>query len=305
MARKRRNTIRALKSADGNWVSNGKEIRALFVNYFKDIYKKAGVKPITEVYTNEVFQDVKGIPSSAHVLLEAEPTAHETFKALMTLGANKAFGPEGFSARLIQEKWPSFGPAIMKEVGVFFQTGVMPPHIGRSNLVLIPKVEEAVQVTDFRPISVCNVIYKLISKILTLRLKPFIGSCISRAQSAFIPGREISENVILLKEVLHSFGLASYKNKEFCLKVDLSKAFDRMDWEFIRSLMPVYNFPPKFAKWIMGCIESAQFTIVLDGKGDCFLRPKSGLRQGCSLSPYIFILRMVVLSRSLEYRVKK
>ncbi|XP_078178984.1 uncharacterized protein LOC144573128 [Carex rostrata] len=121
VARKRRNTIRALRGADGNWVSNEQEILALFVNYFKDIYKKAGVKPIAEVYTNEVFQDVKGIPSSAHVLLEAEPTVHETFKALMTLGADKAVGPDGFSGRLIQEKWPSFGPAIMKEVGRFFK----------------------------------------------------------------------------------------------------------------------------------------------------------------------------------------
>jgi hypothetical protein len=99
VTRKRRNSIRALKGADGNWVTNEKGIRVLFVNHFKNIFRKAEVKQIEDVYNREVFQEVTGIPSSAHALLEAVPITHETFKALMTLGPDKAVGPDGFSAR--------------------------------------------------------------------------------------------------------------------------------------------------------------------------------------------------------------
>lgn len=232
VTRKRGNLIQALISADGQWVTYEKGIRHLFINHFKNIYRKAPIKPIFEVYDPEVFSDVSGIPPVAHSYLDSVPSEQEVFQAHMSLGPNKAVGPDGFSAGTIQENWPHFGPAILREVREFFVTSLMPSAIARSNMVLIPKKEEAVSVTEFRPISVCNVLYKLISKILTLRLKPYIGQCISRAQSAFLPGHEISENVILLREVLHSFGLSNYKNKEFCLKMDLSKAFDRMDWEF-------------------------------------------------------------------------
>lgn len=268
------------------------------------MYRKASTKPIFSVYPQELFSKVTGIPSVAHDFLQSVPTDQEVFRALMTLGPNKAVGPDGFNAGVIQENWAHFGPAMLNKVRLFFESGQMPACIAQSNMVLIPKKDDVVKVSDFCPISVCNVLYKLISKILTMRLKPYIGLCISRAQSVFLLGREISEDVILLKEVLHSFGLSNYRNKEFCLKLDLSKAFDIMDWEFIESLLPIYKFPPRFAKWIMGCVKSAQFTIVLNGKGDGFLSPNSGLRQRCSLSPYMFILGMDVLSRSLQFQVK-
>lgn len=111
-----------------------------------------------------------------------------------------------------------------------------------------------------------------------MRLKPYIGMCISHSQCAFMPGRDISDNVIMLREVLYSFKLPSRKREEFCLKMDLSKAFDRMDWGFLESIMPLYGFPTKLISWIMACIRSAEFSVVINGRGDGFFKLASGLR---------------------------
>lgn len=107
------------------------------------------------------------------------------------LGPDKAAGPDGVNARLIQQHWDIFGEAILNQVREFFTDSNLPSAVARSNLVLVLKCENPKKVTDFCPISVCNVVYKLISKVLAARIKPFIAGCVSENQCAFVPGREI------------------------------------------------------------------------------------------------------------------
>lgn len=211
-----------------------KKIQRLFVDHYKAIYAKSPTVPISQVLDQGLLQGIEGIPLEAHDALSATPTELEVHKALMSLGPDKSAGPDGINAGLVQQQWVCFKPAVMAQITEFFHTGRMKSKVSRSNLILIPKVDEPTRVGDYRPISVCNVIYKVISKILTLRLKPYIGKCISKSQSAFIPGREISDNIILFREILHSFNQSGYQNREFCLKADLTKAFDKMDWEYIQ-----------------------------------------------------------------------
>ncbi|KAJ4791253.1 RNA-directed DNA polymerase (Reverse transcriptase) [Rhynchospora pubera] len=174
--------------------------------------------------------------------------------------------------------------------------------LARANVVLIPKCDDPKLVTDFRPISVCNLIYKVISKLLTTRLRTVIDRLVGTNQSAFVPGRLISDNVMLLREIMHSFVSNSFRKQAFAFKCDLSKAFDRMEWHFVIRVLQLYGFPPIFIAWIKGCITSASFAILINGAADGFITPSRGLRQGCALSPYLFILCMDVLNRMLQFK---
>lgn len=305
VARNRRNSIRSIQNSEGVWLTEEKEILQAFITHFKQIYQKGTRTSVFNIYPAELLQSLPKIPPIFLTSIEALPSNLEIQQALFSLGPHKSAGPDGFNAKVIQENWESFGPSICHEVSEFFRSGHMKQSISRSNLILVPKTENSTKVTHFRPISVCNLIYKLISKIIATRMKPFISLLISPSQCAFIPGREISENVILFKEVLHSFKQKKYKNREFCLKIDLSKAFDRMDWDFLSDILPLYGFPPLFCSWIMGCVKSAEFSLVFNGRGDEFFKPQCGLRQGCAMSPYLFILGMDILSRGFAFLVEK
>lgn len=303
--RKKRNTIRAIHNDQGDWLTEASEVRQAFVSHFRSIFQKTQTIDVSTALPQDLLRELPQIPDYAHQFLCAEPTEQEIRAVLNMLGPHKAPGPDGFNAKILQDNWDCFGPMVVREVLGFFSTGVMSRYVARSNLVLVPKSENASKVEHYRPISVCNVIYKVITKIISLRLKPYIGGCISSSQLAFVPGRDISDSVVLMREIIHSFGQRGYARKEFCLKADLSKAFDRIDWEYLSAIMPLYGFPERLASWIKECILSAEYSVVINGVGDGFFKPQCGLRQGCALSPYLFILGMDLLARHLQFLVEK
>lgn len=160
--RKRRNSITAIQNSDGEWETGVKEIRSAFIAHFRGIYTAGHRVPISQLISVSILQDLNVISAHAHPHLNSRPTAQEIKSALFSLGPDKAAGPDGINAKLIQSNWESFGPAVTREVQHFFQTSRMPPYLSRSNIILVPKKDEASKVQDYRPISVCNVVYKVI-----------------------------------------------------------------------------------------------------------------------------------------------
>lgn len=128
----------------------------------------------------------------------------------------------------------------------------MPPGVNDTVIVMIPKVKDPVRVTDFRPISLCNVIYKIVSKCLVNRLRPILDDIISPFQSAFVPGRMITDNALLAFECFHYIQHEKNPEKSFCAyKLDLSKAYDRVDWRFLERVMKKLAFVQKKSRHVI------------------------------------------------------
>lgn len=126
------------------------------------------------------------------------PSFSEIKEATFYIHPDKAPGPDGFSASFFQSNWDTVGDVICKEIQLFFVTGYLEPSMNKTFVRLIPKITTASKVEEYRPIALCNVYFKIILKLLSLRLKPVLSSIISEHQSAFIPARAISDNVLIL-----------------------------------------------------------------------------------------------------------
>ena len=203
----------------------------------------------------------------------------EISDALFQMGPLKAPGPDGFPARFFQRYWEVVKDDVVAAVQGFFRDGYLPPGVNDTAIVLIPKGSDSVELKDFRPISLCNVIYKVISKCLVNRLRPILDSIISLEQSAFVPGRLITDNALIAFECIHAIQRGSGKN--FCAyKLDLSKAYDRVDWGFLKRLLEKLGFQSQWVQWIMTCVLTIRYSVRFNGVPSHSFSPSRGLRQG-------------------------
>lgn len=154
---------------------------------------------------------------------------------------------------------------------------------------------------DLRPIALCNVLYKIIAKVLANRLKSVLPNLISECQAAFLQGRSIHDNIVAAFELIHAMKRNTKKKKgNVALKIDISKAFDRLRWDFVQAMLERMGFGVRFVGWIMHCITTVKYHICLNGELFGPITPGRGLRQGDPLSPYLFILCSEGLSALLR-----
>uniref|UniRef100_A0A803P924 Reverse transcriptase domain-containing protein n=1 Tax=Cannabis sativa TaxID=3483 RepID=A0A803P924_CANSA len=285
-SRKRSNCIIQLQDSNGVWVNWESGLPNVITSYFQDLFRSSSIN------LGSVLEGIRPTVSREQneALLEMV-SEEEVRNALFQMHPDKSPGPDGMTPAFYQKHWNIVRADVIHFVREFFNSGQFPESINDTHIVLIPKKKNPSQMGDLRPISLCNVLYKIASKVVANRMKNVLNYAISETQSAFVSGRLISDNIMVAFEVMHYLKRKTNGRKGYmALKLDMSKAYDRVEWGFLEATLQVMGFSDRWIGLTLSCVNSVQYHVINSGQKLGPITPTRGIRQGCPLSPYLFIV---------------
>ena len=293
--RMKSNEIVSITTASGAQTTSYQELSAEFVRFYQLLL---GTHRPVVPFDHEIMLAGPTVDSHRGLELLSLPTDLEIREIIFHMGDDRSPGPDGYTAAFYKKAWSVVGLDLCALVREFFTEGRLLRQLNHTVIALIPKASHAPTVGDYRPIACCNVVYKVIAKILANRLAGVLDAVINPAQAAFVEGRSLAENVLLAQELLRQYSRKRVSPR--CLiKVDIRKAFDSVSWDFLSHALSDIGLPSTFVGWIMECVASTSFSIRINGDIHGHFTGQRGLRQGDPLSPYLFVICMEYFSRAL------
>lgn len=236
--RKRNNYISRIRNKNDEWVENTQGMQDVITEYFSELFTMSGV-----VGRLSEREKVHSVTEEQNMMLVQPIAVEEVKNAVFSMHADKAPGYDGLNPAFYQAYWNVVQEDVVEFCRKFLDTGIMEEDINRTIVCLIPKVKQPQRMTELRPISLCDVLFRILSKVLANRLKGCLPNLISANQSAFIEGRVLTDNALIAFETSHYIKRRTQgKNGVAGLKIDVSKAYDRLKWNFIEGMMEIFGF---------------------------------------------------------------
>jgi hypothetical protein len=302
-------TIRKIKNETGQIITDSQGILETEEKYYHKLYTQ-------DQATRENKNTVKDIWNSPGNKLEEEDitnltediTEEELFKIIQANPKNKSPGTDGFTNEFYLEYWQLVKGLLTRAINTGLKRGILPLSQRRGVISLIPKPQKDLEeLKNWRPITLLNQDYKLLTKAIANRIQTTLGKVISDDQSGFVKGRYIGCNIQRTQNLIEV--CEDIQEKAILLNIDFAKAFDTINWNFIYNAMEKMGYPEKLIKWVKALYEGIETCIINNGYSSEFFRPEKGVRQGCPLSPYLFIIATEIMNRWImkemgEYGVK-
>jgi len=288
--------ITTLIDENGITVDKPKEIMEKLHLFYKNLYssKHKDIKPCFDHYT----PDLKLCELEAEIL-EVDISLEECKEALDDLPANKTPGSDGLTAEFYKRFWDVLHEMFFESLQYSLLFGELSIEQRRGVLTLLPKAgKDLTKIKNWRPISILNVDYKIYAKILANRIKPVLPSIINRDQTGYIQGRLIGENIRTVKDIIDYY--KGVNTDAVLLFVDFEKAFDSLEWDFLSHSLESFGFGMKFRHFVKTLYTSIYSSIINNGKLSESFTLERGIRQGCPVSAYLFIICAELLAIKLR-----
>lgn len=252
------NKINGLKRADGSICADSEEDKAEIQSFYQNLYTSQGGNDMNKLLEHV---PVKVTPEM-NLFLDKPFEPHEVHDALFQMSPSKAPGVDGFTASFFQRHWNMLKDDVTTAVLGFLNGGDLPLGLNDTSITLIPKVRHPQMISQFYPIALCPVLYKISAKVITNGLRVCMDEIISEGQSAFIPGRLITDNVLVAFESVHTLRRRNNGRNYACaVKLDMMKAYDHVEWHYLEAILSRLGFSTSLVCLIMKCVSSVLFLV--------------------------------------------
>jgi exonuclease III len=291
-----RRLFSGIRNAQGIIVRSISAILHVWCLYYVHLFTASCLsQPDQEFFLDSLDLKLSDAESS---LCEGDVLNAECLAALRSFKNNKSPGIDGLSYEFYRHFWTLLGGDLVDVFNSSLTNGLLSFSQRTGVITLLHKKDDRFDTKNWRPISLLCTDYKILSKVLTNRLKPVISSVISNVQSCGVPGRFSGESVRMLQDIVDH---ANFSNiGAAILSLDQEKAFDRVDWPFMLKVLERMNFGPTFRSWVALLYTDIFSRVLVNGFSGELFRVTRGVRQGCPLSPLLYILVAETLSRALQ-----